>query len=97
MPAGLIEQNRRGRVLVDFGAFPGVVHTSATIGINGVTSDDDVRCWILPIATADHTADEAAVEDIEVRATPSTDLLTIHAFSNTPFRLYGTYYVAWSF
>jgi hypothetical protein len=95
--ANNIEQNRNGRVLADFGAAPGSGHTTATIGIRGMTTDTDVNAFIVCVATDDHSAEEVALESIDVRAVPTTDLLTLHVFSTNNNNLTGTYYVAWSF
>jgi hypothetical protein len=102
----LLEQNRKGRTEVDFGAFPGSTHLTHTIGVHGITSDDDVTVWLLPIATDDHTADEASIERIRVSAQPSTNLLTFHLTLEPPLpapsgspqpTTYGKWLVAWQF
>lgn len=108
MPGPLIERNRRGRVEVDFGAFPGSGHTSHTIGVHGITTEDDVVAYLVPVATDDHSADEHCVEPIRVSAQPSTDMLTIHLTlephdvapnqgSTTAPTTYGKWLVAWQF
>lgn len=49
----------QGITTVDFGAFPG--NTDATVTITGqgsIAADSLVEAWIMPTATADHSADE---------------------------------------
>lgn len=59
----------QGTTTIDFGAFPGKTDTSVTItGQTGITGASLVEAWILPIATADHTADEHWVDPPEVIA-----------------------------
>ncbi len=54
---------------VDFGVFPGKTDTSLAItGQTGILAASLVEAWMLPQATADHTADEHWVEDIMVVA-----------------------------
>lgn len=85
-----------GTKAIDFGAFPGSSHASVTItGQAGILSSSVVQAWISPIATADHTADEAMLETIKVCV---SDIVagtgfTIHAFNssqlNEPLTEYG--------
>jgi hypothetical protein len=59
----------QGTTTVNFGAFPGASDTSVAVtGQGGITSGNLVEAWILPAATADHTADEHWVEDFKVVA-----------------------------
>jgi hypothetical protein len=59
----------QGTQLVDFGAFPGASDTSFAItGQGSILSTSLVEAWLLPAATADHTADEHWVETIKVVA-----------------------------
>lgn len=100
--------DRRGRTTIDFGSFPGVSHIETTFGANGVRTTDNPTAWLVPIATADHTADEHMVEPIRVIASCETDdLLTFRALvenapaggtvnNNTP-TAYGLWTVAWEF
>lgn len=57
-----------GTTTVNFGAFPGSSHASASIAAASVTASTIVEAWIFPAATADHTADEHKVETIRVTA-----------------------------
>jgi len=59
----------QGTVLLDFGAFPGL--TDATVDVTGqagIGAGSLVEAWIWPAATADHTADEHWLEELQVFA-----------------------------
>lgn len=48
-----------GTALVDFGAFPGACDASVGVtGQSGITTASLVEAWLIPVATADNTADE---------------------------------------
>lgn len=95
-----------GETTVDFGAFPGSTHATATVtGQAAITADAVVRASIRLEATADHSADEHLVEQIKVyagdivagtgftiHAVPDGNVFT--AFGATPM-LYGTWSVDW--
>lgn len=58
-----------GTALLDFGAAPGVSDTTfAVVGQAGILSGSLVEAWVLPAATADHTADEHWAEELMVFA-----------------------------
>lgn len=58
-----------GTTTVDFGAFPGKSDTTATItGQASILAGSIVNAWIVPTATADHSADEHWCETIDVCA-----------------------------
>ena len=58
-----------GSGLVDFGAFPGTTDAQLVItGQTGILSTSIVNAWIMPLATADHSADEHLVENIKAFA-----------------------------
>ena len=66
-----------GHITVDFGAFPGqsdvtYLVTGADITIAGLLATSEVEAWVEPNTTADHTADEHAVESIAAFADKST-------------------------
>src|SRR5262252_2140970 len=53
----------RGTTTIDFGAFPGKTDATATVtGESGILASSLVEAWIMPVATADHTADEHVVD-----------------------------------
>ena len=56
----------QGSTTIDFGAFPGSSHTTVDVVAAGVISTSLVEAWIVPTATADHTADEHIVESVRV-------------------------------
>lgn len=59
----------RGVSSVDFGAFPGSSNASlAVTGQTGILATSQVKAWVAPVATADHTADEHLVEPLRAYA-----------------------------
>jgi hypothetical protein len=59
----------QGTATLDFGAFPGSSDTSlAVTGQPGILANSLVEAWLIPAATADHTADEHVVETLDVLA-----------------------------
>jgi hypothetical protein len=68
--------------LLDFGAFPGASDASVVItGQASILAGSLVEAWIFPAATADHSADEHAVETIKV--------LAGNVVAGTGFTIYG--------
>jgi hypothetical protein len=58
-----------GSTTINFGAFPGGMDTTAVItGQAGIVGGSLVEAWLVPLATADHTADEHWVETIAIVA-----------------------------
>lgn len=52
-----------GSTTVDFGAFPGAHEAAVAVtGQTGIISGSIVQAWLMPSATADHSADEHAAE-----------------------------------
>jgi hypothetical protein len=55
--------------ILDFGAFPGATDCSLAItGQASILSGSDVEAWLVPVATADHSADEHLVEHLRILA-----------------------------
>lgn len=86
--------------LLDFGAFPG--KSDASIAITGQTTilaGSLAEAWLVPVATADHTADEHLVEELEVYAgnIVAGTGFTIYGIcrGKGDVRIYGTWSVAW--
>jgi len=53
----------QGTTTITFGAFPGKTDTSVAItGQSGINATSLVEAWLLPAATADHSADEHIVD-----------------------------------
>jgi hypothetical protein len=87
-----------GTTTVDFGAYPGSSDaTAAVTGQAAITGTSVVGAWLLPAATADHTADEHRVEELVIGAdTPVAGTgFTIYGTAGN-FPLYGTWSVAWA-
>ena len=58
-----------GTASLDFGAFPGASDAAlAVTGQAGIQAGSLVEAWLVPTATADHSADEHRVEQLEVTA-----------------------------
>ena len=58
-----------GTTTVNFGAFPGASDTSVAItGQGAIAAGSLVEAWIMPTATADHSADEHLAETLALRA-----------------------------
>ncbi len=89
-----------GTSTLDFGAFPGGSDASiAVTGQAGILSGSLVEAWILPAATADHSADEHTVESLKIYA---GNIIAATGFTiygvNTgggDTRIYGTWNIAW--
>lgn len=69
----------QGTVVVDFGAFPGA--DSATVTVTGIAGSPTLgEAWIVPVGTADHSADEHVLAAPKVFAgTPSGGSMLITA------------------
>jgi hypothetical protein len=100
-----------GQATLDFGAFPGNVEAFTDVtGQAGLTVASEIHAWILPVATADHSADEHLIERIRVTARWLVDgTLRIHGYDDASpawrvpngsqeqaQRLFGLFTVAWS-
>ena len=87
-----------GTTTIDFGAFPGA--TDATVAVTGqaaIVAGSLVEAWIRPVATADHTADEHRVEEIQVVADTIVAGTGFTIFGRTRnHRLYGLWTAAWA-
>lgn len=58
-----------GSTTVDFGAFPGQSDTSVAVtGQTGILSGSSLNAWLIPAATADHSADEHLVDGPRILA-----------------------------
>ena len=71
-----------GTATLDFGVFPGGSDASlAVTGQSAIVAGSLVEAWLLPAATADHTADEHMMETIKVVAG--------NIVAGTGFTIYG--------
>jgi hypothetical protein len=62
-----------GEIEIDFGAFPGKSDASVTVtGQTNILATSRIEAWVMPAATADHTADEHMVETIKAFADRSS-------------------------
>jgi hypothetical protein len=74
-----------GTTTVNFGSFPGGQEASVAVtGQTGILSGSVVQAWIIPTATADHSADEHLMANIKVVAGNISAGVgfTIYAFNN---------------
>jgi len=84
-----------GTTTIDFGAFPGSSDTSVAVSQPSILSGSLVEAWIMPTATADHSADEHWIEPIKVMAgnvvagVGFTIYATIHPQTTEPLVEYG--------
>jgi hypothetical protein len=63
-----------GTALLDFGAYPGVNEVTLDVtGQTGFVSTSNVEAYVQPKATADHSADEHRIEEIQVSAVYQAD------------------------
>lgn len=63
-PAGISS----GTVVLNFGAFPGATEASVTVADAGIGIGSMVQPFAAIVATADHTADEAYLEEFQAEA-----------------------------
>jgi hypothetical protein len=72
----------QGIATLDFGAFPGDTEATVVItGQAGILAGSLIEAWIRPETTADHSADEARVEDL--------DIVAGNIVAGTGFTIYG--------
>jgi len=96
----------QGTTTVNFGAFPG--KSDASVTVTGITGSPTLgEAWIVPTATADHSADEHLLAAPRVyAAVPSGGSMTITAVAQegearaavrnaSPPRTYGLWTVGW--
>lgn len=86
---------KRGRAVLDFGS-SGLTDASVTISDADITADISPHAWVLRQATADHTADEHAVEQLRVTVGDvAAGSFVIKGALDGPGYLTGTYCVGW--
>ncbi len=76
----------RGTTTIDFGAFPGTGDASVAVtGLKGIVAGAVVHAWIKVADSADHTADEHAVEPplLEAGAVVASTGFTIYGRART--------------
>lgn len=85
-----------GQATVNFGVFPGGTDCSLNIADAGILAGSSVVAELCPAQTADHTADEHWVEDLDIRSgnIVAGTGFTIYAHARNGY-LYGAYNVSW--
>lgn len=59
----------QGTAIINFGPFPGVTDVTVNVtGQAGILSGSLVEAWILPAATANHSADEHWIDPPDIKA-----------------------------
>ena len=88
-----------GVATIDFGALPGKSDaTLAVTGQAGIVAGSAVVATIRPTATAEHSADEHAIEEIDICAGNIVAATGFTVYAKTRnLRLYGQWSVAWSY
>jgi hypothetical protein len=95
-----------GKTTVDFGAFPGALDVAKAItGQAGIVAGSLVEAWLIPEATADHSADEHLIDGPAITAgnIVAGTGFTIYAKiakdptppRGDPHRVYGLWTVGW--
>ena len=79
-----------GTATIDFGA--GASTATAQVSVPEISASDKVEAWIVPIASANNTADNHWVEDLTVVAGPAVAGVgfTVYAKCNT-LKAHGIY------
>lgn len=88
-----------GTTVVDFGAFPGALDTTAAVtGLTGIVAGSIVDVRIVATATADHSIDEHWVDPPIVTAgnIVAGTGFTIYAITRDGARDYGQWTVQWA-
>jgi hypothetical protein len=91
-----------GTTTIDFGAFPGEpMVTKAITGQAAIQADAVPEAWLVASPTADHSADEHRIADIEIRAGEvvagvgfTVTAIARGSGENAP-RMYGLWTIAW--
>lgn len=84
-----------GRAIVDFGA-QGRTTTNVAVPAATITASNVVVAQIAALSTADHSADEHLVEEIDVRAGAIAPGVGFTVFARTRnVKLFGKYTVTW--
>lgn len=96
---------QQGTASLNFGAFPGKSDAVVQVAQTSILTASAVEAWIVPAATADHTADEHLAETLKVVAGNVTNGVGFSIFGintsqlNEPngngTRLYGVWNVGW--
>ena len=88
----------QGTATLNFGAFPGTTDTTVTVtGQGSIVAGSLVEAWIRLETTAEHSADEHWVEELEISAgnIVAATGFTIYGITRSKTRLYGNWTVGW--
>lgn len=94
----------QGTSSLDFGAYPGANEATLDVtGQAGFVAASAVEAWVQPKATADHSADEHRIEEVDVAGVYQADgtirLYGRHTGSGSRDgngqKLYGVFNVGW--
>lgn len=87
----------QGHTTVDFGTFPGKAEAQATVtGQASILAASDAEAWIRGESSADHSADEHAIEDFDVQAQDITAAVGFVVTVRPRVGVcYGVYNVSW--
>lgn len=88
-----------GVTVVDFGAYPGALDTTATVtGQTDIVAGSNVQAWLVATATADHSIDEHRVDPpiITVGNIAPGVGFSIYAISRDGGKNYGQWTVQWT-
>jgi len=87
----------QGTAVLDFGAGGATDVTLAITGQTSIVGTSLVDAWLIPAASADHTADEHFVEDMSVMAgnVVAGTGFTIYGKTDGAFKIYGRWNVGW--
>jgi hypothetical protein len=97
--AGAGGSGAQGTTTITFGAFPGSGDAFKAVADAAVGASSLARAWLIPVASADHSAHEHMLEKIQVTAEPVAGVgVNIYAMDMNlaPARVYGVWNVAWS-
>jgi len=88
--------SQQGTTTINFGAFPGATDTTVVIaGITGTPTQGEA--YIIPVATADHSAEEHVVDPPFVMAVPpSGGNMTVYGRVKDDVGSKGMCYGLWS-
>lgn len=72
-----------GIATLDFGSFPGSVSATVTVAATDPFDPNaEIDAWVIPVATADHTADEHIADPPRVQAAISGSTIVISGFAS---------------
>jgi hypothetical protein len=88
----------QGSTTVDLGVYPGTGTVKKAVADAAVGATSLAEAWIIPVATADHTADEHTLENLMVTAEAVNGVginIYVTDMNKAPARAYGVWSVGW--